>query len=142
MFKELDKRKVNEVENSILEEWKKQDILNKDNIEVIYNSNVVKLIGNDILEQVEIEDNNKERKTLDLQGLFIAIGQIPENENFRKVIDLDSNGYAISQEDCKTKTEGIFVAGDNRQKELRQLVTAASDGAIAATQAIKYLKQM
>ena len=71
--------------------------------------------------------------------MFIAIGQVPENQNFAKLIDLNPAGYAIAGEDCHTKAEGIYVAGDNRIKMLRQLVTATSDGAIAATEAIKYI---
>ena len=62
-----------------------------------------------------------------------------ENENFTKLINVDNSGYIIANEDCKTNIKGIFVAGDNRTKEVRQLVTATSDGAIAATAAIKYI---
>ena len=118
----------------------KDKILNTSNIEVLYNSNVVKLIGENTLEQIEIEENSS-KKVLNVQGLFVAIGKIPENENFKKILDLDESGYIKAGEDCKTNIPGIFVAGDNRTKDLRQLVTAANDGAIAATQAIKYLKQ-
>ena len=76
-----------------------------------------------------------------MNGLFIAIGRVPENENFSKLINLNENGYIISSEDCTTNVEGIFAAGDNRTKEVRQLVTACSDGAVAATKAIKYINE-
>ena len=69
----------------------------------------------------------------------MAIGRIPENRNFSKLIHLDEYGYAVAKEDCHTNVEGIFVAGDNRVKSLRQLVTATSDGGVAATEAIKYI---
>ncbi len=111
----------------------------KDNIEIIYNSNVTKLIADDTLKEIEVTDNEKNVTNIKVDALFIAVGRIPENQNFAKLINLDSNGYIISDEKCHTNIEGIFVAGDNRVKGLRQLVTATSDGAIAATEAIRYI---
>ena len=111
----------------------------KDNIEFLYNSNVTKLNTKDRLESIEVTSNDCEIRTIDVDALFIAIGRIPENQNFAKLINLDNAGYIISNEYCHTNVEGIFVAGDNRVKELRQLVTATSDGAIAAVEAIKYI---
>ena len=113
----------------------------KDNIEIIYNSNVTKLIADETLKQIEITDNNNIITTLEVSALFIAVGRIPENGNFAKLINLDSNGYIIADENCHTNIEGIFAAGDNRVKGLRQLVTATSDGAIAATEAIRYINK-
>ncbi|MBR2708166.1 MAG: FAD-dependent oxidoreductase [Bacilli bacterium] len=109
----------------------------KGNIEFILNSNVTKLVGNEKLEKIIVNDD----KEMEVSGLFIAIGKIPENENFRKLIDLDDNGYIDSSEDCHTNVSGIFVAGDARKKDLRQLVTATSDGAVAANEAIKYINE-
>ena len=111
----------------------------KTNVEFIYNSNVTGLIGDQKLEKIEVTNNNGDKKEIEVSALFVAVGRVPENENFSKIIDLDEKGYVIAKEDCKTNKEGIFVAGDNRTKSLRQLVTAASDGAIAATNAIKYI---
>lgn len=111
----------------------------KDNIEFLYNNNVTKLNTKDRLESIEVTSNDGETRTIDVDALFIAIGRIPENQNFAKLINLDNAGYIISNEYCHTNVEGIFVAGDNRVKELRQLVTATSDGAIAAVEAIKYI---
>ena len=111
----------------------------KDNIEFLYNSNVTKLNTKDRLESIEVTSNDGETRTIDVDALFIAIGRIPENQNFAKLINLNNAGYIISNEYCHTNVEGIFVAGDNRVKELRQLVTATSDGAIAAVEAIKYI---
>ena len=111
------------------------------NIEIIYNSNVIKINGISKLESIEIENKEKEHKTLEISGLFIAVGHIPENQNFAKLIDLDEKGYIIAKEDCKTNVSGIFAAGDNRVKTLRQLVTATADGAVSATEAIKYINK-
>ena len=75
-------------------------------------------------------------------GLFVAVGRIPENQNFASVVQLDESGYIVAGEDCHTTAPGIFAAGDNRVKLLRQLVTATADGAMAATEAIKYISEM
>lgn len=85
------------------------------------------------------EKNAPEAKILPLDGLFVSIGRIPDNSRFKNLVKLDSQGYILSDETCKTSAEGIFCAGDTREKKLHQLVTAASDGAIAATSAIEYL---
>ena len=113
----------------------------KDNVEFIFNSNVAKLFGNDHLEAIEIIDKENNKKNVSISGLFVAIGRIPENANFSKLIDINESGYVNANENCKTNIEGIFVAGDCRVKTLRQLVTATSDGAVAATEAIKYINK-
>lgn len=112
-------------------------IKEKDNVEFIYNSTVTKLIGKDKLEKIEI-NNNKE---IDVAGIFVSVGRVPENENFKQLINVNDKGYIISSENCHTNISGIFVAGDSRVKKLRQLVTATSDGAVAATEAIKYINK-
>ena len=76
----------------------------------------------------------------DAEAIFVAIGRIPETEAFDGLIELDENEYIVAGEDCHTSKEGIFVAGDSRTKTLRQLVTAAADGAVAAVEAVKFLK--
>lgn len=78
--------------------------------------------------------------TLETPGIFTAIGMVPDNARFANVADLDENGYIVAGEDCRTKTEGVFAAGDTRTKALRQLVTAAADGAMAATQAARLVQ--
>ena len=113
----------------------------KSNVEFILNSKLRKLNGSELLESIEVEDNNQNTKTIEVSGLFIAVGKIPENENFKEIINMNEKGYIIASEDCHTNIDGIFVAGDNREKSLRQLVTATSDGAIAATEAIKYINK-
>ena len=113
----------------------------KTNIQIIYNSNVTKLTGDNVLEEIVVTDNNQNKTNIKVNGLFIAIGRVPENGNFAKLINLDSNGFIVATENCHTNIEGIFAAGDNRVKSLRQLVTATSDGAIAATEAIRYINR-
>ena len=117
------------------------DLNKKKNIEFIYNSNITKINGQDKLESIEIISNDDKKTTIKLAGLFIAVGHIPENQNFAKLIDLDEKGYVKALEDCHTNIDGIYVAGDNRVKSLRQLVTATSDGAVAATEAVKYIRE-
>ncbi|MBO7377409.1 MAG: thioredoxin-disulfide reductase, partial [Clostridia bacterium] len=67
------------------------------------------------------------------------VGRVPENQIFAELVALDESGYVVAGEDCHTSRSGIFVAGDNRTKSLRQLVTATADGAMAATEAVKYV---
>ena len=112
----------------------------KENVEFVYNANVTALLGEKRLTGVEVTDKlTGEKRALAIDGLFVAVGRIPENESFRALIDVDEAGYAVAGENCHTRVPGVFVAGDNRTKEVRQLVTAAADGAIAATEAVKYL---
>ena len=118
-----------------------EELKDKSNVEFIYNSNVTKLIGSDYLEGIEVTDKDSNTRKIDASALFVAIGRIPENANFTKIINVDATGYINALEDCKTNVEGIFVAGDARVKTLRQLVTATSDGAVAATNAIKYINR-
>lgn len=115
------------------------ELKKKDNIQFIYNSNVTKLNGSNKLESIEITDKDGNISNIEVSCIFVAVGRIPENQNFAKLIKLDDKGYVIAKEDCHTNRKGIFVAGDARVKKLRQLVTATSDGAIACTEAIKYI---
>ena len=114
-------------------------ILNNDKIELIQNAVASKLMGRDQLEAVEFTKSNGETFTINTNGLFVAIGQVPNNKQFDNLVELDKAGYIIADEGCKTKTDGLFVAGDCRTKKIRQVVTATSDGAIAASMAINYL---
>ncbi len=109
------------------------------NVKFVLNSRVTKLIADKRLTAVEVTDNKGNTTELEVSGLFVAVGRVPENQPFSDLIELDEAGYAVSGENCRTKTPGVFVAGDNRTKEVRQLVTAASDGAAAATEAVKYI---
>ena len=123
------------------EEATAEKLRQRDNIELVLNSQVTKLNAEKRLQSVEVTDKQGNTRTLEVSGLFVAVGRVPENKSFENLIELDGAGYAASAENCRTKTPGVFVAGDNRQKEVRQLVTAASDGAVAATEAVKYLNE-
>lgn len=88
------------------------------------------------LGSITLRRNDGVQKTIDVEGLFVNIGQIPGNEPFADVLTLDDAGYIIAGEDCRTNVDGIFAAGDCRTKNVRQLTTAAADGAVAALAAI------
>ncbi|MBR2214094.1 MAG: thioredoxin-disulfide reductase [Eubacterium sp.] len=110
----------------------------KDNVELVLDSTVSEILsdtdeaGNEHVSGVKVKNKNTgDERVLDVNGLFIAIGQVPDNEDFKDIVELE-NGYVKALEDCKTDTQGIYVAGDCRTKSVRQLATAASDGAIAA----------
>ena len=115
-------------------------LLNKDNIEVIHNVSLKQIIGDDTFEGMVFEDTKtKEEVKVTSSGVFIAIGHIPSNDIVKNLVDIDKDGYIISNEDCTTKTPGLFVAGDCRTKIIRQVSTAVADGSVAALQAVKYL---
>ena len=117
-----------------------EEIKNKNNIKLILNSTIQQLNGDEHLESIDVSDMNGNVQTIKVDGLFIAIGQTPKNEIFKNLIDIDDKGYIISIDDVHTNHKGIYVAGDTRVKDLRQLTTAVSDGSIAATTAIKEME--
>ena len=90
---------------------------------------------------VQLQAGGEEQK-ISCDGLFVAIGLIPENDAFKGLVDLDERGYFDSEENCLTKAKGIFVAGDCRKKSLRQLTTAVADGANAAIAACRYINEL
>lgn len=109
-----------------------------DNVEVITGATVERLLGEPELESIVIKTADGERQ-LTLDGLFVAIGLLPKNEIFSDLAKLNDGGYFDSDENCKTVTDGVFIAGDCRQKSIRQITTATADGAVAAIAAIRYL---
>ena len=117
----------------------------RQNVEIIYSSVVKKLLGYEALRSIEIENTeNGERRALMVSGMFVCIGQQPENEPFADVTTLDSRGYITADEGCVPygSPDGIFVAGDCRTKEIRQVATATADGAVAALAAVKFLEEI
>ena len=112
------------------------------NVEFVLNSQVIKLNAQKRLESIDVQNKNGEVRNIEVNGLFVAVGRIPENQNFAKVVNLDNAGYVIAGEDCLTNAKGIFVAGDNRVKNVRQLVTATADGAVAVSEAVKYINSL
>ncbi len=108
-----------------------------DNIEIIYSANVLEVIGEQRVTAVKIKTADGE-SALDTAAVFVAIGLEPKNELFAELTELE-NGYIKAGDDTKTSAKGVFAAGDTRTKTLRQIVTAAADGALAATEAEKYI---
>ncbi len=111
----------------------------KGNVSFILNSTVKSLDGASRIEGVTVTDKITGAETkIPVDGLFVAVGQMPRNEKFANIVTLDDYGYIASGEDCRTSTDGVFAAGDCRTKTLRQLTTAAADGAVAGTAAAEY----
>lgn len=117
-----------------------KELQQKNNVVIISEANVTKLLGDAKLEQIEVTQNNGTKQLLDVSGLFVAIGQVPGNGAFANVVKLDSYGYIAAAEDCQTNVPGVFVAGDARVKSVRQLTTACGDGTIAALAAVSYIR--
>lgn len=114
----------------------------KENIKVTHNLKLVELIGEEKLSALVFEKTDKTKVELPTKGLFVAIGQVPNNSIFAGLVDLSVDGYILSDENARTKTEGLFVAGDCRTKKVRQVATACSDGAIAASHASNYIETL
>ncbi|MDO4220023.1 MAG: FAD-dependent oxidoreductase [Candidatus Saccharibacteria bacterium] len=110
----------------------------KDNIELVLESSIIELLGDGHLQGIKTDTGRE----IELDGLFVSIGRTPNTKNLIDGLELVEGDYAKANEDCHTNIPGVFVAGDVRSKELRQLVTATSDGAIAATEAVNYLKEV
>ena len=125
---------VNDLENKL----KSKD----NNIELVLDSEVVDLKGDQLLEGVSVYNKkDKSTKEIAINGLFVAIGRTPNTDMIKDKIDLTDDGYIKSNDKMETNVPGVFVAGDIREKEVRQIITAASDGAIAATYLNNYLRQ-
>lgn len=123
-------------------ETKLADILNsKENVDIIYNTVVTELISDGELKAIMIKntETNEESK-LDLDGMFVAIGLVPDTDVAKNLTALDERGYIVSGEDTLTNAEGVFAAGDCRTKGVRQIATAIADGASAALGACKYIE--
>lgn len=117
-----------------------QELRNKSNVEFVLNTIITAIDGEEKLETMDVETKkNGIKLNVAIDGLFVAVGREPANDSFANLVDLDEYGYIVAGEDCKTKSEGVFVAGDCRTKKVRQLTTAASDGAVAALAACEYL---
>lgn len=118
-----------------------KNLCSRSNVKILYNTIVTALEGKEELKALELLNTAKNEKSrLEVDGIFVAIGQEPENAPFAEVAPLDERGYIVSSEDCLTPTPGIFVAGDCRTKSVRQITTATGDGASAALAACKYIE--
>jgi thioredoxin reductase (NADPH) len=113
----------------------------KDNVEMIFDTVVTSLKSeNGELCGISVKNTKTDTASdLAFDGMFVAIGQAPENEAFKNITALDNYGYIVADENCLTDTEGVFVAGDCRTKRIRQVTTASADGAVAALAACRYI---
>ena len=115
-------------------------LMEKKNVEVIFSTVVSGYESeNGLLTGLQLTSDSGETSRIAVDGAFLAVGLMPENEPFAELAGLNAWGYFDSAEDCCTATEGLYVAGDCRSKRIRQVVTASSDGAIAAMAACRYL---
>lgn len=119
-----------------------QDALFGSSVELVWNSRVTAFLGDKHLTGVETEDTKTgEKRELSLDGIFVSIGRIPDTGLFEGQVDMDEAGYLIADETTRTNLPGVFAAGDVRTKQLRQVITAAADGAAAAWNAEQYLAE-
>lgn len=118
-------------------------VLARPNVKYTHNLSLKEFIGKDELEALRFENTvTHEQVVVNAKCAFICIGQVPNNKAFENLVQLDRAGYIVADENCTTSCEGIFVAGDCRTKKIRQLVTAASDGSIAAFNACNYVDSL
>lgn len=110
-----------------------------ENVEMHWDSEVSEIAGEEQVTEIWIEDRKKEsRSRLEVDGIFIAVGIQPNSQGLDQIADMDEAGYLIAGEDCKTSRPGIFAAGDIRTKSLRQIITAAADGANAVASVLDH----
>lgn len=115
----------------------------KENIEIMYNWDLVDVDGGDFVEIAKIKNTKTgEEKEISLSGVFGYIGTEPKTAMFKEFIDIKDNGYIVADENMRTNIEGVYVAGDVREKVFRQITTAVSDGTIAALSAEKYISDI
>ncbi len=118
-------------------------LLTLDNVTILWDSVVDKINGEDNVESIAVKNlKSEEVNSYEVAGVFIAVGYIPKSEVYQKIVAVDEAGYIIAGENCETNIQGIYAAGDVRTKELRQIITAASDGANAITAVEKYLNHL
>ena len=130
------------------DELRAADILQKElkalpNIEILWNTVVKEISGEEKAQSLTLEDTRTGvRRSLAVDGVFIAVGIVPSGDLMKDMVDHDEQGYFLAGEECATSVPGIFVAGDLRKKKLRQVVTAVADGANAIASVLDYLRSM
>lgn len=113
-----------------------------ENVEVIWNSEVKGIMGEDIVEGISVYNNvSTVQSSLAVNGVFIAVGIVPNTELFRGMVEMDEKGYILADETCVTSKEGIFAVGDIRKKPMRQIITAVADGANAVYSVQNYFME-
>ena len=114
-----------------------------ENVTVLWDSVVEKINGEDHVTSIDVKNlKTNDKNTYEVSGVFIAVGYLPNSETYKNVVATDEGGYIIAGENCETNIPGIYAAGDVRTKDLRQIITAASDGANAITAVEKYLNSL
>ena len=118
-------------------------LLSLDNVTVLWDSVVEGINGSETVESLDIKNvKTDEKSNIEVAGVFIAVGYIPSSQVYKDILATDEQGYIIAGESCETNVPGIFAAGDIRTKDLRQIITAASDGANAITGVERYLNNI
>lgn len=118
-------------------------LYSKSNIERLENKVVISVSGDTRAERLTIKDTaDGSQMSIDIDGLFVALGHEPQSAAFAELLKLDESGFVMADESCETDVPGLFVAGDCRKKAVRQLTTAASDGACAGIAAAKYIESL
>lgn len=117
-----------------------RSVMDQNNITILYHSEVEEILGEERVTAITIRNNQEQtRQTVPVSAVFVAIGLEPDNRLFSDVLPVDQSGYLVAGENCQTNIPGVYVAGDSRTKILRQIITAAADGAVAAVQAGNYI---
>ncbi len=115
----------------------------KPNVTFITGAAVTEITGDTMVKEIGIQNiSSSSKQTMAIDGVFIAIGSVPDNRVFAHQVTIDDTGYIVAGEDCKTNLPGVFVAGDTRTKTVRQIITAAADGAVAALGAADYITNL
>jgi thioredoxin reductase (NADPH) len=118
-------------------------LVSLENVEIIWDSVIEDIQGKEQVEKIKVKNlKSEDSKELDVDGIFIAVGNMPNSHVYKGIINMDTNGYILASENCETNIPGVFAAGDIRTKELRQIITAASDGANSITAVEKYLNTL
>ncbi len=122
-------------------DYLQKEVFERSNIELILNSKIKEIRGKELLEELILENTEKnEEKKLSLKGLFVAIGTRPNTEVFNGIVDMDGKGFIITDAEMRTSVDSVYACGDCRRRALRQLITAAAEGATAAISAYKKLR--
>ena len=125
------------------DELTQEKVKNNPKIEIMLDTEIKKLFGDNRLKRIEVFDKESQTsKILDVDAIFVNIGVEPNNHLFKDQVKLSERGHILAGEDCRTNLEGVFAAGDIREKEIHQLTTAASDGTTAALLAEKYIRSL
>ncbi len=118
-------------------------LMSLENVTILWDSVIERINGEDKVDSIDVKNvKTSDKNTYEVAGVFIAVGYLPNSETYKKVVATDESGYILAGENCETNIPGIYAAGDVRTKDLRQIITAASDGANAITAVEKYLNQL